>query len=262
MRQGYDPEKYLKEAMALECEGLTASRDLKARIDERILMGQKEADMKHLSVKKLVIGAAVGCLLVSGGVAAAGHAVSFSSHSWVTDAYRSYGDMDKAQEELGYHADTVEEFSNGYRFERMSVDDVNGEDEQGNVIYTYKSLGIHYEKGKEPSVSLYVAKPLEAVVRTGEPEAVRQVGEITVYYDSTTYKFVPPDYELTNEDKVNLERDDFTISYGSSKVEEQKSSDVTWDKGGIHYHLLGFDVKMSPEEMLDMAEEVITGQME
>ncbi len=260
MRQGYDPEKYLKEAMALECEGLTVPRDLKARIDERILTGQKEADMKHLSVKKLVIGVAVGCLLVSGGVAAAGHAVSLSTHSWLTDAYRSYGDMDKAQEELGYRVDTVEEFSNGYRFERMSVNDTNGKDEQGNVVYTYKSLAIHYEKGREPSVSLCVAKPVEAVVRTGEPEAVRQVGEITVYYDSTTYKFVPPDYEVTDEDKARLEKDNFTISYGSSEVEEKQSSDVTWYKDGIFYHLLGFDVNMSPEEMLDMAEEIITGE--
>lgn len=257
MRQEFDLEKDLKEAFVLECEGLTASRNLKARIDERILKGQKEADMKHLSVKKLVVGVAVGCLLVSGGVFAAGRAVSLSSHHWLTDAYRSYGDMGKAQEELGYAADTVEEFSNGYRFDQMFVDDVNGNDEDGNTVYTYKERSITYKKNGEPKVWLHASKPVEKQVRKGEPEAARQAGGVTIYYDTTTYKFVPPNYELTDEDKANLEKDDFTISYGSSEVQVQKASDVTWEKEGVFYHLMGFDLNLGAEEMLDMAEEVM-----
>ena len=61
MRQEYDLEKKLKEALAQECEDMTASRDLKDRIDAEILERQKEADMKHFSVKKLIIGVAAGC---------------------------------------------------------------------------------------------------------------------------------------------------------------------------------------------------------
>lgn len=257
MRQEFDMEKDLKKAFALECEGLTVSQDLKARIDERILMGQKEADMKHLSMKKIVIGVAVGCLLLSGGVFAAGRVVSLSSHHWLTDAYRSYGDMGKAQAELGYSADSVEEFSNGYRFDQMFVDDVNGTDADGNVVYTYKNLNIAYEKKGEQPVWLDAGKPVEPPVRTGEPEATRQADGVTIYYDTTTYKFVPPNYELSDEDKANLEKDDFTISYGSSEVQVQKASDVTWEKDGVHYHLMGFDLNLGAEEMLDMAEEIM-----
>lgn len=258
MREREDWEEKIKNALALECGGITPSRDLKDRIDRQILESQKEAgNMKKFSMKKLVIGVAAGCLLVSGGVFAAGRVVSLSSHTYLGDAYKSYGDMDKAQEELGYSVDTVETFSNGYRFDKMFVDDVNGTDEDGSVVYTYKDLQISYEKSGEQAVWLSAAKPVEQQVRKGEPEATRQVEEITLYYDTTTYKFVPPSYELTEEDQANLERDDFTISYGSSEVQVQKSSNVTWEKDGVYYNLSGFDLNLSSDELFDMAEEIM-----
>lgn len=251
-------EEKIKNVLALECDGITASRDLKDRIDRQILESQKEAgNMKKFSMKKLVIGVVAGCLLVSGGVFAAGHVVSLTSHSYLWDAYRSYGDMDKAQAELGYSADTVEEFSNGYRFDKMFVNDVNGTDEVGNVIYTFKDLNISYEKSGEPPVWLDVNKPVEQQIRKGEPEATRQVEGITLYYDTTTYKFVPPSYELTEEDQANMERDDFTISYGTDEVQVQQNSAVTWEKEGVHYNLSGFDLNLNADEMFDMAEEVM-----
>lgn len=213
--------------------------------------------MKKLSMKRLAIGVAVGCLLVSGGAFAAGRVVSLTSHSYKTDACRNYGDMDNMQAKLGYAADTVEKFSNGYCFEKMSVDDVNGNDADGNVIYTYKDLNISYEKSGEPTVWLDVAKPVESSVRRGNPEATRQAGGVTLYYDTTTCKFVPPNYELTDEDKANLEKDNFTISYGTDEVEVQTASDVIWEKDGVKYHLMGFDLNLGADEMFDMAEEIM-----
>lgn len=258
MREKEAWEEKIKNALALECGSITPSRDLKDRIDREILESQKEAgNMKRFSMKKLVIGVAAGCLLLSGGVFAAGRVVSLSSHSYLWDAYKSYGDMDKAQAKLGYPADTVEEFANGYRFDKMFVDDVNGTDADGNVIYTFKDLSISYEKSGEPSVWLDVKKPVEPQKRKGEPEAARQVEGITLYYDTITYKFVPPSYELTEEDQANLERDNFTISYGSDEVKVQQNSSVTWEKEGVHYNLSGFDLNLSSDEMFDMAEEVM-----
>lgn len=258
MRQREDWEEKIKNVLALECDGVTASRDLKDRIDREILESQKEAgNMKKLSVKKLVIGVAVGCLLVSGGVFAAGHAVSFSTHSFLPDAYRSYSDLGKAEGELGYTADTVESFSNGYKFERMSVDEWQGEDEAGNAVYTFKQLDITYGRKGEEKVSLIAEKPVETPVRNKEPDAVRQVGDITLYYDITTFKFVPPNYELTDEDRANLEKPNYEISYGSDEVQIQQSYHVTWDKNGIHYQIFGFDLSLSADEMFDMAEEIM-----
>ena len=257
MRQEYDLEKQLKEALTQECADMTASRNLKERIDAEILERQKEADMKHFSVKKLIIGVVAGCFLVSGGVFAAGHAVSLSSHSYLGDRYKSFSDLDKAETKLGYQVDAVEAFENGYRFKSMSVTDVQGEDESGSAVYTFKSMDIQYGRGGDPSLSVFIEKPVETQVRTKDPQAVRQVGDITVYYDTQIYKFVPPNYELTDEDKAKQESGELAISYGTDKVQVQTSYHVTWCKDGIFYDILGFDVNLGAEEMLDMAEEII-----
>ena len=257
MRQEYDLEKKWKAALEQECADMTPSRDLKERIDAEILERQKEADMKHFSVKKLIIGVAAGCFLLSGGVFAAGHAVTLSTHSYLGDGYKSFGDLNKAEAKLGYQVDAVETFANGYRFKEMSVVDVQGSDESGNAVYTFKSMDIHYGRGGDPSISVYIEKPVETQVRKQEPQATRQVGDITVYYDIQIYKFVPPNYELTEEDKAKQESGELAISYGSDKVQVQTCHNVTWYKDGIFYNILGFDVNISAEEMLDIAEEII-----
>ena len=213
--------------------------------------------MKHFSVKKLVIGVVAGCLLVSGGVFATGHAVSLSSHSYFGDGYKSFSDLDKAEAKLGYQVDAVETFANGYRFKSMSVTDVQGSDENGNAVYTFKSMDIQYGRGGDPSIAVYIEKPVETQTRTKTPQATRQVGDITVCYDTQIYMFVPPNYEPTDEEKAKQESGELAISYGSDKVQVQTSHDVTWYKDGIFYHMLGFDVNLGAEEMLDMAEEII-----
>lgn len=259
MNHRNDWEEKIKDMLTLECDGLTASQDLKDRIDEQILGSRKEAwNMKKFSTKKLIIGVAVGCLLVSGVTLAAGqHAVSLSSRAYLTDASRSYSDMEKQQQKLGYTADTVENFSNGYRFDSMIVGDSQGEDQDGSKIYTYKFLRVNYQKDGEPSVSLYIQKPVETQARAKAPNAARDCGGITLHYDTFTYKFVPMDYELTAEDKANQEKDNYAISYGSSEVEIQRNAVVEWEKNGIVYQLLGFDLNLSADDMFDMAEEVM-----
>ena len=62
---------------------------------------------------------------------------------------------------------------------------------------------------------------------------------------------------LTEEDKAGEARGDFYISVGSQEVEIHQNQTVTWDKDGVHYQLLGFDLSLNAEEMLDMAEEII-----
>lgn len=258
MRMKYDFEQNIKNVLEIECQDITASRSLKERIDTEIVSNQKEAGtMKHLSVKKLVIGVAAVCLLVGGGAFAAGHAVGFSSSTFLGDAYTSYDDMDKAEEELGYAVDSVETFDNGYQFDRMFVHGVDAWDEDGNKAYTFQEMNINYEKNGEPHMYLAIHKPVEAIEREKTPDATRDCGDITLYYDEYTYKFVPPSYELTEEDKMNEEKDNYYISYGSAEVEIQKSQNLTWEKDGIHYNLAGFDLNLNADEMFDMAEQII-----
>lgn len=251
-------EENVKAVLLSECDGMTASRALKDRIDEKILESEREAgNMKHVSVKKLVIGVAVGCLLVSGGVFATGHAVSLTTHHYHQDDIRDYGELSKVEKKLGYTVDATEEFANGYRFDHMELDDVKGKDEGGNEVYTFPSLDIRYTKSGENSVSLFVEKPVETSVRSKTPDETRVCGDVTLYYDTLTNKQVPPDYVMTEEDKANEKRDDYFISVGSAEVEIHQNQTVTWDKDGVRYQLLGFDLNLSADDMFDMAEEIM-----
>lgn len=147
--------------------------------------------------------------------------------------------------------DAVEAFANGYRFDHMELDDVKGTDEGGNEIYSFRSLDIRYKKSRENSVSLCIEKPVET------PDATRACGDITLYYDTIMNKQVPPDYVLTEEDKADEAKGDLYISVGTETVEMHQSNTVTWDKEGVRYQLLGFDLNLGAEEMLDMAEEIM-----
>lgn len=263
MQRQYDFESDMKGAMEEECRMLHVSPDLKNRIDEQILRSQKEVgSMKHLSAKKAVIGIAAACLLIGGTAFAAAGRLSFTTHTYMDDAYKSYSDMEQAQEELGYAVDSVEEFSNGYRFHNMFVTDVEAADEGGNPAYSFKEMEISYEKkGTDADIMLTMYKPVEEeyVEETGAG-VTRDCNGITLYYSCYTNKVVPPDYKLTAEDEENLAGGNYNIAYGSDKVEVQQSSHVKWTKNGILYMLMGFDLGMSPDEMFDMAEEIIGQQ--
>lgn len=250
-------EDKMKDGLVMECDGITASCELKDRIDEKILETEREAGhMKHVSVKKLVIGVAVGCLLVSGGVFAAGRAVSLTSHYDHRNDIRDYGRLSEVEQKLGYPVDAVESFANGYRFDHMELVDVKGRDVGGSEVYTFQTLDIIYKKSGESKLSLCIEKPVEIPVQ-GAADATRVCGDITVYYDSITNKQVPPDYVMTEEDKAGEAKGDFYISVGSQEVETHQNQSVAWDKDGVRYQLLGFDLNLGAEEMFDMAEEII-----
>ena len=194
---------------------------------------------------------------VSGGVFATGRAVSLTSHHDHRDDIREYRELSEVERQLGYTVDAVEEFANGYRFDHMELDDVKGKDGEGNEVYAFKSLDIVYQKSGENRVNLVIEKPVEAPVKNEAPDAVRVCGDITVYYDTVTNKQVPPDYVLTEEDKAREAEGDFYISVGTQEVEIHQNQTVTWDKEGVRYLLLGFDLNLSAGDMLDMAEEII-----
>lgn len=253
-------KKQIKDALTQECNNITLSPSIKDGINKRIRNNQEEVmNMKHFNLKKVAIGVAAACLLIPGGVYAAGHATALVSHSTLGAQYKSYdGDMGKAEDKLGYDVQTVENFDNGYSFKAMEVTDVQGLDDNSNKLYTYKDMTIYYEKAGCPSIYLDMYRPVENYEQTKTPNATKACGDITLYYDEYTYKSVPADYELTAEDENNEQRDDYYISVGSDEVEINLSQGVTWETAdGTHYNLAGFDLGLSADEMFTMAEEII-----
>ena len=66
-----------------------------------------------------------------------------------------------------------------------------------------------------------------------------------------------PDYELTEEDKQNIERPDYEISYGSDEVEIMVNTGISYVKGQKGYNMFCWDGDMTTEEWFTIAEELM-----
>lgn len=255
LKQDFDHK--ISEALERDCSSISASEELKRRIDRTILEKQEGTIMRHLSVKKLCAGVAAACLIMSCGSVFAFRVVGVIGSSSSVPEYRSYAELDRAEEKIGYQTDHVERFSNGYAFAGACIGRNDAYGETGDTIYSTQSLEITYEKAGAEQLELNIEQKMEDIPETKQPDQTRICGDIMLRYDEYTYKFVPVGYELTEEDKINQQKENYNISVGTDQVEIQRVTHVMWKKNGISYDLFGYDLDLSAEEMLDMAEEVL-----
>ena len=90
-----------------------------------------------------------------------------------------------------------------------------------------------------------------------EPDEVQEVNGVTLSFRDSHYRFVPPDYEPSDEEKKLERRGELTISEGSDEVENRQFQSVSWTQDGVEYSLYGFDTGLDSEEMLSMAAELV-----
>ena len=255
----YEGECEIKKTLYDIGERIEASDDLKKRIDCQLgnVPVKEEQNMKHLSIKKVMIGVAAACLLIGTvGIASSGARYWTSGSSAIAD-YTEFTDIAKVEAEVGYPVDAVEKFSNGFEFKGINVGTLEVHNEAGQVEDKTKEIYIRYQKGGKEIFNSIHKMFTDETASEKIPDKTLRVGEIEVAYNQYTYKFVPVDYELTEEDKKNMERDDYEISYGSDKVEIQHYAAISWVKDGIRYGMGAFDLSLSADEMLNMAKEVI-----
>ena len=203
-----------------------------------------------------MIGVAAACCLIGTATFASGKITSTIGGGRATPEYNSFADIDKAEKEVGYQVQAVESFSNDYQFFDMGIDHSTALDDDENEVGNWDGITITYQKDGASDVNLSIEKSL-GEISDREPDATAQVGEVTLSYREDIYKSVPEDYELTEEDNANMEKDNYYISYGSDTVEINQVNSVYWVKDGITYGLFGFDLGMSSDEMFSMAEEII-----
>ena len=221
-------EGRIKTALERECDNISASEELKRRIDESIRGKQEENSMKRMSVKKLCIGVAAACLLVSGVTVFAGGASYFVSGSSTEPEYTDYQDMKKAEKQLGYAVDSVEQFANGYSFAGVSVETIDAYTEETGRVYSIPTMDIRYCKDGK-TIDLNINEKIEDTLNAKESDAMRMCGDVALRYDKYTNKLVPDSYELTAEDKINEQRDDYNIIYMSVTVNEAESGKTEAD---------------------------------
>lgn len=261
-RKDVGMDALIKDALQNTGTRIVASESLKQRIDFQIAdRSAKEGHkMKRMNMKKVVLGVAAACVMV-GTIAIAGSGVvSYMGHGSSIPDYTKFEDMGKAESEIGYSVGCVESFSNGFDMKGIHIIETVLQDESGQTLGEKKSLEITYSKGGE-EMDVYCKKllPVEEadIMEIGEYDRTLETGGITMGYTSSMYKAVPPDYEPTEEDKKAMESGRLQIGDGSAEIETSQYSRVVWVKDGIRYELMGFNVSLNADEMLQMAQEMV-----
>lgn len=233
-----------------EADRISVPADMKTEIDRRLDDAERSRHMKKFSAKKVILAVAAGRL------------ASMEGHANLRDQVKDYSALAGVEEEVGFDFPSVEEFSNGFRFASAIPVDSSDYDEDGNVLSSYKTVGLTYTDGTQ-EVTAYINQSLSYEGGASEAPGVVPVwqGEkngISLTVTRTVYKFVPADYELTEEDIQAQENGSLVFSCGSIEVQEQVSYNCMFEKDGLTYDVMGFDLTMEPEQLAEMAAELAT----
>lgn len=257
-------DKEIQNALNTHVNELHIDTNVKNKIDA-VLFNQntnqnitnlEEFKMKKFNLKKVILIGAACMALSATALIAGGQIVGYSSSSSPLNAVKEFSKLEKLEQKLGYDVHVVEEVAYGYKFDSMQVVNVKGRDADGNVMETYPTLDVDYKNEAGDRLHLDIDQ-INVGAERRTPDQTLQVGDTTLYYNIDTYKFVPPNYELTEEDKANLEKPNYEISYGSQEVEMKMMSHVVWEKDGVNYGLLGIDTPLTADQMLQIASEML-----
>lgn len=215
----------------------------------------EERKMKHFNMKKAVIATAAA-VMVFGTLAVASGGVKFiASHSNAFPDYTNYSDLPTAEERAGVVTDAPEQFSNGYRFNGITIIGRSYENENHDAIDSFNSVSICYKKGSDKISYIVEPRPIIAGTINSAADTFEENG-VTYYYSEVRNKFVPPSYEPTAEEKAQVEAGTLNIGYGIDKIQYSDSKNLSWEKDGHEHELFCMDVDLSKEDLLSMALEM------
>ncbi|MGN0711914.1 MAG: hypothetical protein ACI4LO_09135 [Anaerovoracaceae bacterium] len=250
-------EQRLKEAVFMEANKIDPSEDMFMRIEAEIKnknMGVVNMDTNKCRRTRGILIACLILVLTTVTCFAASKIVGYHSHS-TNDTFMSFPSEKEVKRAGGFVPKYIEEFSNGYVFERGGVGETVADGEDGRAVMTVKEINFSYKNGKS-LVDLTVSEqPFPDEESGGEKVAL--VNGIEGEYYSDMYKFLPSDYEMTEQDKADEASGKYIFSYGTEKVEIQHVQQIKWEDDGMVYALINFDDGVDKDGLAQMAGEVI-----
>lgn len=242
MKDGFDLQ--IRRSLQSGVLQLESPEDMLPNIRREADRRKKEKNDMTFKMKKLVAVAAALCLICMTCYAA----VEIGNYeSYTTVDIAEYNQLSLAEKEAGFEFKRVESFSNGFKFSVGGVNESSKNDKDGNPIAESKGINLAYVNDEGKYVTLIVME--KSFYENGS-------GALPSGYSSDTYKFVPSDYQLTDEDKRMMEEGDFFVSYGSDGVEISEMENYYWADGGLVYGLLASDCSLGEDGLAAMAREI------
>jgi hypothetical protein len=216
-----------------------------------------ESNMKKkISIKKFAVCFAVAAVLLTVGVTAASRYAKYSyssaSHADKINHAPTTSEVKAVVDYLPKYTDKIGD----YTLVSAQPSDSSYSDENGNEIANGKEISFEYQNGdSDKTVTLFTSGSSAQFEDMGE--AIKEVNGITLYYSSTTNKFVPPDYKPTPEEEQQVKEGTLNIGYGSSEIEVIHSEYLAWIDGGIQYGLMTMGNDLGSDTLTQMATDII-----
>ena len=261
-RQERELDRQIQDALTYQVSSLPELPNREDALRSRTVRQIKEEQAmkkRNWNIRKVAVAAAAMCILGSAVVMAAGQFTAFESHSYQNEAVAGYSQIEAVCEKYGvpFEVKGPESFSNGFFFKECWPIHESGVDDEGNRTQLATAVSLTYQKEGMADVNLNQSQAVGGMEeRVGEGNS-HQDGEITYYYNLDHYKFVPPSYELSEEEQAAVDAGELYVSYGTDQVVENEISSVSWTSGGVLYVLQSFDTSLTESEMVEMAKEVM-----
>ena len=197
---------------------------------EKIAEREETNMSRSMGIRKIVVAAAVVAAFGVTAIAAM-KAAGIESHTDLRDAVYSVSEIQELSDDEDFGVKYIDEFSNGYKFEVGYPSVGKATDADGNTIKEYTSFAVEYKNGDSEIV--FFTEPNADVVDMPTDCETVDVDGTTVYTMEDTYKFVPPDYEMTEQDKEDEASGKYIFSYGTDEVEIQNVKQVMWKEGSV-----------------------------
>lgn len=221
---------------------------------EKIAEREETNMSRSMGIRKIVVAAAVVAAFGVTAIAAM-KAAGIESHTDLRDAVYSVSEIQELSDDEDFGVKYIDEFSNGYKFEVGYPSVGKATDADGNTIKEYTSFAVEYKNGDSEIV--FFTEPNADVVDMPTDCETVDVDGTTVYTMEDTYKFVPPDYEMTEQDKEDEASGKYIFSYGTDEVEIQNVKQVMWKERSVICTILEQTGTLDMDELVSMAEEVM-----
>lgn len=208
--------------------------------------------VRRVRLTALILAAALVVLTSLTALAAGVVLKSRNSHIYGKPHYTSLPSAETLMRDMGIAPRLPERFSNGFAFSGAYIAQNEDYAEEDVLFESYQSFDCHYEKDGE-DITLFVDAATVGHQMEDDKTAAVYRGCKLKYADFLN-KFVPPDYQLTEQEKEGC---DYVISYGSDEVKLCRIQNLGWEYGGLNYILCAIDSSLDEEALVQMAKEIM-----
>lgn len=232
-------------------------KDMQERISHRMTQDNEHKEVfSMLNYKKRMAAVVIAAAVVCGSAFAFGSTAisSMLASSSSTPDYTALPTVEQCEHDAGYAPVLVERFDNGYVFDNGNLVKGSLQNEDNETVEAYKGFTFRYNNGSENitlSQDKYTAETPESGICTAQKDG------ISYYETDQTYKFVPADYQMTEQDKQDEASGTVVFSFGSNDdIETQRIHSITWTVDDMHYCLQQADGSLTSAQMLEMAQQI------